>query len=238
MIYLFYGNNQDMARIKATALVESLQKKRPDASFFKLTEDNWNEAVFDEYLAGQGLFVAKYIIQANNLLGNKEIREYVEDRLAAMKEAEHIFVLVEDELPASIYKKLEKNAEKILECSSEEKAAKREFNLFSLTDALGARDRKKLWMLYREAADGGAVAEEVHGVLFWQVKSMLVAAQSADMKAAGLSPFVYNKSKGYAKNFKKEELAGLAVSLMSLYHEAHRGATNFELGLEKWVLEV
>ena len=239
MIYLFYGDNEDQARTKATGLVETLLKKRPDASFFKLDSENWAEALFDSYLGGQGLFVQKYIIQINGLIENKETRDYLEERIKVMKEADHIFIVLEKALPAALLKKVEKHAEKVQHFDLVEPIVKKkEFNFFSLTDALGARDRKKLWVLYRQAVDAGGVAEEVHGILFWQVKSMILSLISADAKAAGLNPFVYSKSKVAAKNFKLEELKKMSGELVKMYHQAHRGVLNFEEGLEAWVLGI
>ncbi len=239
MLYVLYGTDQDKARAKAHELIDSLLKKRPDASFFKVDTENFSEGMFQEYLSGQGLFVNKYIVFCDRLGESKEIRAYIEGMLKEIKESENIFILLEESFLAALKKKIEKYAEKVQEFSlSEKNGAKKEFNMFALTDALGARDRKNLWVLYRQAVAQGGVSEEIHGILFWQVKSMLLTQSSPDAKSAGLNPFVYSKAKGYAKNFSSEALKKMSQELVRMYHEAHRGEINFEDALEQWILEV
>ncbi len=240
MIYLLYGQEVERARVKAHELVDSLLKKKPDASFFKLDLENWQEAAFDEYVGGQGLFVQKYIVFFDMLFQNKEVKEYIVDRIKVLKESDNIFIILESTLDKATLTKFEKNSQKVQEFGSNEKVAKKkdEFNMFSMTDALGSRNRGKLWTLYQKAVRSDAVAEEIHGMLFWQIKSMILAEVSKDAKEAGLNPFVYSKAKGYAKNFKQEELKNISSTLVQMYHNAHKGIVNFDNELEKFLLEI
>ena len=107
-----------------------------------------------------------------------------------------------------------------------------------MTDALGARNQKRLWTLYQKAIRAGVVEEELHGLIFWQIKSMLLALSAPDATSAGLNPFVYSKAKGYAKNFTLDELKNLSSRLIKMYHQAHRGEVDFASELEKFFLEV
>jgi hypothetical protein len=235
-----YGSEIEQARTKAHDLVDSLLKKKPDASFFKLNTETWQEAAFDEYIGGQGLFVNKYIVMFDTLFQNKEIKEYVVDRIKALKESDNIFIILENTLDKVTLTKFEKHSEKVQEFGSNEKPLKKkeEFNMFSMTDAFGARDKKRLWTLYQKAVRNDAVSEEIHGMLFWQVKSMLLAEGSKDAKEAGLNPFVFSKAKGYVRNFKEGELKKISSLLVRMYHNAHRGMVSFDSELEKWILEV
>ncbi len=241
MIYLFYGQDSELARHKANSVVESLLKKRKDASFFRLDSDTWQEAAFDEYVGGQGLFVQKYIVFLDKLFEKKEIKEYVVERLKVLNASQNIFIVLEGALDKATLTKFEKNSEKV-QVFGEEKAAKKdaklEFNIFAITDALGSRNQKRLWTLYQRALRNGSVAEELHGMLFWQVKSMLLAESSMGPKEAGLNPFVYTKAKGYSKNFSETELKNISSRLVRMYHMAHRGEVDFESELEKFFLEV
>ena len=110
--------------------------------------------------------------------------------------------------------------------------------MFAMTDALGARNQKRLWTLYQQALRHGVVNEELHGILFWQVKSMLLAALSKDVKESGLNPFVYGKAKNYAKNFTLSELKKISSQLVTMYHQAHRGEVDFDIALEKFFLTI
>ena len=117
-------------------------------------------------------------------------------------------------------------------------------DFFEFTDALGARDKKGLWQLYQDALKEEVPSEEVHGILFWQIKALLSALKCRDAGEAGLNPFVYNKAKTYAKNYGKnveeadKKLKEMSTKLFEMYHEAHRGKTDFAIALEKFILEI
>jgi hypothetical protein len=212
-----------------------------------LDGDTWQEAAFDEYVGGQGLFVQKYIVVLDRLFEKKEIKEYVIERLKILKASENIFVIIENSLDKATLAKFEKTAEKIQSfgegkdedgknANKNKKSA--DFNLFAMTDALGSRNQKRLWTLYQQALRHDVVSEELHGVLFWQVKSMILATVSKDIKESGLNPFVYGKAKAYAKNFTLSELKKISSQLITIYHQAHRGEVDFNSALEKFFLSI
>ncbi len=244
MIYFIHGTDIDKAKAKARDLVDSLRKKKPDASFFTLNSDNWNPAAMEEYVGGQGLFENKFIILVDRIGEDKVRREELIDAVGMMGESNNIFIIVEGKLDKVTLGKIEKKAEKTQEFALAEtgpagkKAAKDDFNIFALGDALGRRDKKQLWVLYRQAIDMGKSPEEVHGTLFWQVKSIVIASRAASAGDSGLAPFVYSKSKGFAANFSSAELTKLFDDLISVSHDARRGMHELEVGLERVLLEV
>ncbi len=109
----------------------------------------------------------------------------------------------------------------------------REFNIFTLTDAVGARKKKESWILYQKALAAGLTAEEIFFKVFWQVKVMLTVskAKDADMKA-----FPYNKAKSFLKNFGPGELEKLSENLVVGYYQARRGQGEIETLIEKTLL--
>jgi len=117
-------------------------------------------------------------------------------------------------------------------------SSKTDFNIFSLGDALGKRDRKNLWILYEKAIASGISPEEIHGTLFWQVKSMILSKSAKDAEEAVLKPYVFKKSNSYAKNFTSEELFAISSKLVDIYHEARRGVHDFGIALELFILQV
>lgn len=239
MLYFLYGSDKDKARQKAADLVAALQKKKPDASFFKLTLENWSEGSFEEYIGGQGLFENKYIVLADGLMEDKPTKEFISKRLKDLHESQNVFIFREGELDKATLTKAEKNSEKVQEFALkgvEEK--KEEFKIFVLTDALGRRDKKALWILYHEAKNANVEDEQIHGILFWQVKNMLLAQKTGSAKEAGLNPFVYSKSQGFGRNFKEGELSKLSSQLVHLYHDARKGIHDLDVALEKWILSV
>jgi DNA polymerase III delta subunit len=257
MFYFLHGDNSRAVAEKANSLVAELIKKKPDASFFTLTDENWNDAVIEEYVASQGLFENKYIVLVKNIFSGPGIsaadkkarREVFLEKIGAFAESPNIFIVAEDVTDKVSLKKIEKHAQKVQEFSDKKSdsagSAKRsgkntdkdEFKIFDLADALGARDKKRLWTLYRQAVDAGKVPEEIHGILFWQMKNMIIAARTKTATEAGLNPFVFDKAKRYASNFSEPELRAILGQLVSVYHDAHRGIHDFETALEVFILE-
>lgn len=250
MIYLFYGDHTMEARKKAHALIDALRKKRPDAELFAFDIEKLHPAELEALIVSQGLFDEKHIVFLDGVLKHKQTEAFVIEHLPQLKESPHVFVVLEEKLAKPILSKLEKYAEKVQEyplaaggkksgLGNGRMMGRNEFNIFSLTDALGSRDKKELWVLYAETLERDISAEEVHGILLWQVKNMLIASEEkATAESAGLSPFVFRKSHAYAKNFTSEELVALSARLVSLYHDARRGVEELGVALERFVLDL
>ncbi|KKW11396.1 MAG: hypothetical protein UY50_C0014G0015 [Parcubacteria group bacterium GW2011_GWA2_49_9] len=236
MLYFFYGSDKDTAREKANALIEALRKKKPDAELFRIDTENWNEAKLQELTAGQGLFNNSYIVQIVSLFENKEAKEIFLDRLEEIGASPNVFIMLEGEIDKKTLLAITEVAEKVQLFESKEGKKKEDFNIFSLTDAFGRRDKKNLWVLYQKAFASGAVPEEIHGILFWQLKSMLVASTAKTAGEAGVAPFVFTKAKSFLKNYTEEELKKLSSKFVTLYHDAHRGVHDFEIALERLIL--
>lgn len=116
-----------------------------------------------------------------------------------------------------------------------EKAGK-EFNIFPLTDAIGERDKRKAWVVYRQALASGMTADEIFWRVMWGVKALLLSAKTNSAEESGLNPFVYKKSKSLLKNWNTEELESLSESLVVGYHNARRGVGDMETMIEKILL--
>ena len=114
--------------------------------------------------------------------------------------------------------------------------SRQEFNIFALTDALGARQRREAWILYQKALGAGLSAEEIFFKIVWQVKSMLIASRTRNVGETDMKVFPYNKAKGFLKNFKSGELEKLSESLAVGYHRARRGEVEIETLVEKLLL--
>ena len=92
--------------------------------------------------------------------------------------------------------------------------------------------------LYQKTKIKNIPPEEVSGIIFWQLKVMFQALNSKSASEAELKPFVFNKTKGYLKNYSEAELKQMSSNLISIYHEARRGGLEFNLALEKFILEI
>ena len=237
MLYVLYGNDVVKGRAKLASLVESLKKKKPNASLIRFDEETFDGSRLDELIGVQGLFEARCIVVLDRVFSEKENREAVLVRLPDIAESPNVVISFEEQLDASTKKKLEKHAEKMQ--LFEERTDKAEaFNIFTLTGALGRRDARGLWGLYHKAKASGVSDEEIHGLLFWQLKCMLLSSREMSAAEAGLKPFVFNKAKSAAKNYTKEELKAFAGKLVELYHEARRGCYGLDTALERFILGI
>ena len=206
MLYVIYGTDTEKAREKSRALFEALKGKKPGAAAGILTAEDVTEDKLLELTQSQGLFENKQIIFMDRVLENKNTWDIVLEKIDAVADSPNIFIFFEGKLTRDILKKLEKEAEKVQEYVLDEETPAEKSNFFPLADALGSRDKKKLWILFRDAMDGDAVPEEIHGILWWQAKSLALASKTRNASEAGLNPFVYNKAKRYLSNWKKEEV--------------------------------
>ncbi|MFC1775267.1 hypothetical protein ACFLY0_00185 [Patescibacteria group bacterium] len=250
MLYLLHGTDQKKAREKLHKLVDSLHAKKPDAALFILDTDNFSEAKIDELVGGQGLFSNKYIVVLDKLLEDKSANGSVLEKIKEIATSENIFIAIEEKLDKKTLTKLEKNSEKVLNFDSKEKKSTRtfgtdngpislgEFNIFNIADAFASRDKKKLWSQLQESQMHNIPPEEVHGIIMWSVRSMLLASAAKSASESGLKPFVFNKSKRNAGNFKEGELQKISSDLVSVYHDARRGIVGMDIGLEQFVLSI
>ena len=238
MLYSFHGSDISKSSDKARSLVNSLRLKKPDAAFIEINPNNWSPSVIEENLGGQGLFSSKYIILLNQLFEEEEIGEKLVEFLPALQESDNIFIVNEGKVKAELKKAFQKQAEKVVvsEKTETKKNFGQEFNIFSLGDAIGAKDRFKAWSIYREAIQKGLEPENIVGTIFWQLKSIALASKAKSASEAGLNPFVYSKSKKYAANYSAQELNNLLKEVVVLYHDGHRGLVDMELGAEKMML--
>ena len=231
MLYLIYGNDFEKARGKARELIADLQKRKPNAEVFRLEDEMVSAGKLDELSGGQGLFERKYIVFADNVFRSAEAKEIVLKKLKSLADSENVFIFLEDELGKADLKELEKFAKKVQKFSGATNKEK-PFNVFSLTEKLGRRDKRGLWILYQKALAEGLAPEEIHGILFWQIKAMLAAEES------GLKPFVFQKSRVFAKNYSLAELKNLSSKMVAVYHNSRRIGPDLDVALERLILEI
>lgn len=239
MLYIFHGTDTEVARAKVHALIDGLLAKSPDAALFRFEAEEITTDRLVEYSESQGLFAQKYIVFLDHPFETKESEDVFVGFRKELAESENIFIVLTGPLTKTVLKKFEKHATQIVEVgAATQSKTKDEFNMFTMTDALAARQTGKLWVLYQRALRAGKSPEEIHGVLWWQIKSLLLAARSEDAKAAGLKPFVFTKAKRAVQNFDERELTSLSQSFIDVYHKARRGDVDFRTFLETQILSL
>jgi len=227
MIFLFHGDDTTKARNVTQKNIEAAKKKHLDAEFFKLATENFSENRLDELIASQGLFYSGSIILADNLLEEDEVSEIVIKKMKEISESPNLFIFLEKKLLKKELETFKKYAKKIEEFKKlEKKLSKKEvlalkgekIDFFEFANALGDRNKKLLWTLYQDALAEKVPSEEVHGIFFWKIKTLL--------------------STSYTRKYSGEELRKMSRKLFNVYHQAHRGETDFAVALERFILEI
>lgn len=238
MLSLFYGNDREKARKRLNAALSALRASAPDAPVRRMSAEDISAASIHELVNSHGLFSPLSVVIFENTFTEKGVTEMMLGSLASFAVSEHVFFILEGELPVPVLSQIKKHAVTVEACLKKEEKKNSSAVVFSIADALGKKDKKTLWMLYQSALQKGISPEELHPVLLWKVKSMILAQQSASAPASGLSPFVFARSRQDARHFTHEELRNLSAQLVALYHDVRRASVEMETGLEKILLRL
>jgi len=247
MIYFYYGTDTESARKKAKVTIDSLLAKKPDATLIKIGDEDLTLEKITELSGSQALFSNKYIVFLFKTFDNKENKELILKNIKEIAKSENIFIFAEGKMDKTGLAKIKKVAEKTQEFIKVEKTlSKKEalalkgekIDFFEFADALGRKDKKNLWVLFQDALEEQVPAEEIHGIFFWQMKSMLLSQKCKTPDEANMKPYPFQKAREYSRNFKEGEIENISSKLVSIYHEAHRGSIDFFVALEKLILEL
>ncbi len=237
MLYVLYGSDSIKTRKKLHELLDSAKKKRPSAELFRINSENWSESLFDELISSQGLFEQKYTVVLDNVFEKKDAKAYIVDRLEEVNNSDQIFLMLEGGIDVATLKKIERNSKQVQEFKKPE-SKKPFYNIFSVTDGLLEKDKRKLWVSYVDAIKKGSVPEELHGIFFWQVKNMILASRAKSAVDAGLTPYAFKNALSGSRNYRTEELVKMSEELVDMTHRVRQGEGDMDVMLEKWVLGV
>jgi hypothetical protein len=206
MIYILSGNDTK----KKNAYLKKLFKN--DQPIFVPEKEATKEMLFD-YALSRNLFGEISVVVFENILKKEDITLSPED-LLKLQDSKTILVFLEEKLLAPDVKKYKKYVT-IENFGLETVKQTPKMNIFSIADAFSRRDKIGTWVLYREAVALGTQPEEISGIIFWKIKSMILTG---------------------TRVFSIEELKNQSSELVSLYHKAHLGETDFIIGLEQFIL--
>lgn len=102
MLYTLLGTDIEKIRARSKSLIDTLQERRPDASFFRLHLENWSNGQFNELTNSQGLFSAKYIILLDNILTGANERAEKKESTSSMSEEDVSYGISDSSKPADI----------------------------------------------------------------------------------------------------------------------------------------
>ncbi len=231
MYQVFFGSDRKSVRDRVTSCVDESMPK--DATLTTVSASEYQEGQVLGMLGASSLFGGEEWFLFDTPSDNADFAEAVQRYLADLAESSNTFIILEGVLLAPAKKKYTKFSVKMEEFSLDKKIR---FNTFSLAEALANKDKRRLWILLQEARLSGSRDEEIVGILWWQLKSLRLAAITNSASEAGVKDFPYSKSKRALVKFSDKEVDSLSQSLLELYHDGHSGLRNMGGALEQWVL--
>lgn len=236
MLHIIYGKDREKGRARFRVLRDALIKKYGDES--PVLEGEISEDFLKSIAVSQGLFGETTLFVFDCVFDKKTEQEMLLSNGRALSASPNLFLIFEPFLEKSIAEGLRESKAIVEEYSPKKLDTRPDFNIFSLGDALGNRNKKELWILYQEAIANDLSSEEISGTLFWAVKNLALLKDANMGDDKGVSPFVAKKTREYVKNYKQEEIKKMSHSLVTLYHEAHRGGKPMDIAIERFILSI
>ncbi len=231
MLYVFTGTDRDKIYRETNAMLAALAKKRPNAEVFRMS-DSADILRLPDLIEGTGLFEEKHIVVLQGILDTEEARALASARAKDIAASEHIFIVIEHALTADIKKTLKKHAHAFSEYDVTKEKPKT-INVFALTDAIARRDKKQAWVILQRVLREGTPAEEIHGIVWWQIKTLLLVLRG---DTADIKPFTISKAKSALPHFSEAELSTYARQLVTMYHDSRAQGPSLDIALEQFVL--
>ncbi len=234
MLYIIYGTDREKGHARFRVLRDKLSAG--GVSVVTVEEGGVSGESLEEMASARGLFGETILFIINSIFEKKEEQEIVVSSAQILASSINIFLIFEPTFTKEFATEILPHSTETFEYVLAKVDTRPAFNIFSLGDALGNRNKKDLWVLYQRACGAGLSSEEICGTLLWSVKNMALMKSAKPGDDAGLNPFVAKKSRGFSGKYTVEEIVGLSRSLVRVYHEAHRGGEPMEIGLERFVL--
>jgi len=231
MLHVIYGTDTTKKSEALSAHLAPLQAAGVSVS--RIGADEFSPGVVRDALGSTSLFgdATCYVLDTPSDDG-----AYA-DEVAAVRtelvDAPTDFIVLEEKVLAPERKSYEKVGATLEEHNAQKV---QRFNTFALADALTGKDKRTLWVKYQEARAAGIAAEEIIGILWWQLKSIRLTVLCGSAEEAGMKPFPYQKAQRALSKFSTDDINRLSHSLLALYHEGHGGRRDIDVVLERWCL--
>ena len=228
MLYILTGSDVTKAKARASALAKGYTVVR----FGEGAEAFANVL---SHIGARGLFSPKVALLLDRPSENVEGKELLAEHAKDFKEADMPVIVIEPHVDAETKKAVAKYAE--IEEFEIKKVKEEALSPFALTDSFAAGNRKDAWIVYRRLIENGSSAEEIHGILSWQARAMVLAVKTTSAEEAGLKPFVYGKAKRATARLGEEGSVELSRELVRLLHTSRMGGGDLEDLLEVFLLK-
>jgi DNA polymerase III delta subunit len=231
MLHVYFGKDTNAVRTKAFEAVTELTSH--GVSIERVEVERYVAGTCAQMVNATTLFGTRTVYVLDTPTQDEIFYTEVAALLEQFADSEDSFFIVEAALTAPTKKVYQKHAQVFEEVETK---AKDFFNVFSLAESLSCKDKKMLWVQLQEAYAAGLSSEEIIGTLWWQLKTLRVAALTKNAVEAGMKDYPYNKAKRAQSVFKKGEVISLSASLLAVYHDGHAGICDIDVALEQWIL--
>lgn len=231
MLKVYIGGDTTSFKQKA----EKSFSSKKDVHRVTFNDVSFSPDAVSTYLGAGDIFGKSYVVFLDRIFGNKEAEKFFWTNLNDFCSSTNDFVLFTEKLLANRIAEIKEAGGEVVNDKSIPFKKPLEFNIFALADALIARDKKQLWVLYEKALRSGKTPEEISGTLFWQLKNMMLVGEGG---GKNLSPFVKSKAKRAGEKYTAVEIKKLSFDLVNLYHESRRKGLGLEEKLEKFILGI
>lgn len=233
MLTVYTGTDLVAVQESLLAYVDATKEKNPSLEVTRIETEQYEPGLLKSLLSSVSIFNSSNLYIFDYPFLNEELQKEILAEAEAMGESKDYFVIVEKTLLAAQKKSLQPHAIELKDHKKEEKDL---FSPFTLAEALALRDKRKLWILLATAKKNNLTAEEIIGILWWQIKMLRLAKLTKSATEAGVKDYPYNKAKKALALYKPGQIEALAESLLKLYHDGHAGKRDIDLALEEWIL--
>jgi hypothetical protein len=233
MLHVFLGS--DTVAVRKAALAALTPYEASGVVPARLDAETYETGALAHHLGGVSLFGGEAVCVLDTPSEHHEYLEAVTAALPELAASATVFLLIETAPLADYRRALQKHATDITELKAEAKA---KGDPFALGNAFMARDKKTLWITLTKELMAGVPPEALVGSLWFQLKSLRLAALTKTAEEAGMKEFPYKKAKAALSKYSLPEVERLSASLLAVYHEGHGEKGDMAVGLERWVLSV
>ncbi len=246
MIYFFYGSDIEKVRTKAFEWVAKARAKEPNLAYVRLTREELTDGALTDAASAGGLFVSRLLVLIDDPyppargagVEDEESEGFVnptsdvgftkpnmlDEHLEALAASNNAIIILAPALAAAKAKKIVGLAkvEYQFDATTPRRSATRGFNS-ALVDALGAKNRERLWLELHRALAAGDAPEMLHGLLHWKARDLMDLPAGRQGRGSAWSP---------------AEARELSLALIALLQSSRRSGLALPLALEKFALSL
>ncbi len=233
MISCYFGEDSQSARREAREFFEQLRALSPAA-----TAHYFDDVLFDigsalDAFTAENLFGGENILYFDGILDHPDGESFYR---TILKETSHS-VIIREIAPSKDLKAFLERLGRAKEYPLAKKSERR-IDSFPIVNALSRKDKKASWVEFERVRRAGISMEEVHGTIFWGVRTLLLVSMLDKQTAlrVGVKEASYRSYFPLTKNFTVTELKDKLTTLKSIYHKGHRGEGVLEEMLEQYIL--